>query len=86
MFPDGVGGDSQVERKPIFRRSCEWLVCPETNRGALEPSRHSWDGSMVSKAFACSFACLEEPPDGVRRVQRGNCRGSGWGGSHASVA
>ncbi|KAG8073464.1 hypothetical protein GUJ93_ZPchr0006g45680 [Zizania palustris] len=83
--PDGAGGDSQVERKPSFRRSCEWLVCREPNRGALEPPRHSWDGSMVSKAFACSFACLEEPPDGVRRVQRGNAEEAA-GGSHAGVA
>uniref|UniRef100_A0A0A9H699 Uncharacterized protein n=1 Tax=Arundo donax TaxID=35708 RepID=A0A0A9H699_ARUDO len=27
---------------------------------------------MVGRAFACSFACLEEPPDGARRARRSN--------------
>ncbi|CAN6302293.1 unnamed protein product [Urochloa humidicola] len=67
------GGDAQVERKPSFRRSCEWMACRDPTRGSLEPPRHSWDGSMVGRAFACSFACLEEPPDAEsRRVRRSN--------------
>ncbi|XP_062209885.1 uncharacterized protein LOC133911593 [Phragmites australis] len=70
--PNGGGGDAQVERKPSFRRSCEWRVCREPSRGSLEPPRHSWDGSMVGRAFPCSFACLEEPPDEVRRARQNN--------------
>ncbi|TKV98210.1 hypothetical protein SEVIR_9G544500v4 [Setaria viridis] len=69
---NGGGGDAQVERKPSFRRSCEWMACRDPSRGSLEPPRHSWDGSMVGRAFACSFACLEEPPDAARRVRRSN--------------
>lgn len=68
-------GGAQVERKPSFRRSCEWMASRDTSRGSLEPPRHSWDGSMVGRAFACSFACLEEPEppeDGARRVRRSN--------------
>ncbi|CAL4929058.1 unnamed protein product [Urochloa decumbens] len=69
----GRGGDAQVERKPSFRRSCEWMACRDPTRSSLEPPRHSWDGSMVGRAFACSFACLEEPSDGAaRRVRRSN--------------
>ncbi|KAL6901843.1 hypothetical protein ACP4OV_004719 [Aristida adscensionis] len=68
----GGGGDAQVERKPSFRRSFDWMVCREPSRGTLEPPRHSWDGSMVGRALACSFACLEEPPDTARRARRSN--------------
>ncbi|WVZ55478.1 hypothetical protein U9M48_006132 [Paspalum notatum var. saurae] len=72
--PSGSGG-VQVERKPSFRRSCEWMMPSrdrdrdrDTGRGSLEePPRHSWDGSMVGRAFACSFACLEEPTDAAGR-------------------
>ncbi|XP_062216788.1 uncharacterized protein LOC133916915 [Phragmites australis] len=66
---NGSCGDVQVERKS-FRRSYEWMVCREPSRGSPEPLRHSWDGSMVGRAFACSFACLEEPPDATRRTRR----------------
>ncbi|KAF0913764.1 hypothetical protein E2562_024630 [Oryza meyeriana var. granulata] len=84
--PDGAGGDdAQVERKPSFRRSCEWMVCREPIRGSLEPPRHSWDGSMVGRAFACSFACLEDPPDGARRERRSNAE-EAVGESRAGVA
>ncbi|KAF8721295.1 hypothetical protein HU200_023225 [Digitaria exilis] len=70
----GGGGDAQVERKPSFRRSCEWRRSfrEPIRTGSMEPPRHSWDGSMVGRAFACSFACLDEPPDGARRVRRSN--------------
>ncbi|CAN6290677.1 unnamed protein product [Urochloa humidicola] len=82
----GRGGDAQVERKPSFRRSCEWMACRDPTRGSLEPPRHSWDGSMVGRAFACSFACLEEPPDGAsRRVRRSNAE-EGVGEARAVVA
>uniref|UniRef100_A0A0D9Z233 Uncharacterized protein n=1 Tax=Oryza glumipatula TaxID=40148 RepID=A0A0D9Z233_9ORYZ len=88
--PDGAGDNAQVERKPSFRRSCEWMVCREPVRGSgsLEPPRHSWDGSMVGRALACSFACLEEPqppPDGERRAQRSNAEEEA-GESRAGVA
>ncbi|KAE8781593.1 hypothetical protein D1007_45114 [Hordeum vulgare] len=76
----GGGGPSPplVERRASFRRSCEWMVCrePPGGRGrsssSLDPPRHSWDGSMVGRAFACSFACLDDPPDGVTRVRQSN--------------
>ncbi|KAL6645503.1 hypothetical protein ACP70R_017111 [Stipagrostis hirtigluma subsp. patula] len=67
-----ASGDTPVDHKPSFRRSYEWMVCREPSRGSLEPPRHSWDGSMVGRAFACSFACLEDPPDTGRRVRRSN--------------
>uniref|UniRef100_A0ACD5WRY8 Uncharacterized protein n=1 Tax=Avena sativa TaxID=4498 RepID=A0ACD5WRY8_AVESA len=72
---DPGGGDAtpQVERRASFRRSCEWMVCrepPSTSRG--EPPRHSWDGSMVGRALACSFACLDEPSEGVTRARHSN--------------
>ncbi|AQK73707.1 hypothetical protein Zm00014a_016953 [Zea mays] len=70
LSPHGSGG-AHAERKPSFRRSCEWTASRGPSRGSLplQPPRHSWDGSMVGRAFACSFACLEErePPDGATR-------------------
>ncbi|XP_048572594.1 translation initiation factor IF-2-like [Triticum urartu] len=79
-LPGDVGGAPSpplVERRASFRRSCEWMICrepPPGGRGgsSLDPPRHSWDGSMVGRAFACSFACLEEPSDGVTRVRHSN--------------
>ncbi|XP_047083596.1 uncharacterized protein LOC124694683 [Lolium rigidum] len=76
----GAGGDAtppQVERRASFRRSCEWMVCRDppsasASAGRGEPPRHSWDGSMVGRALACSFACLDEPADGVTRVRHSN--------------
>uniref|UniRef100_A0A453J081 Uncharacterized protein n=1 Tax=Aegilops tauschii subsp. strangulata TaxID=200361 RepID=A0A453J081_AEGTS len=82
---DAGGGPSPspplVERRASFRRSCEWMICrepPPGGRGgsSMDPPRHSWDGSMVGRAFACSFACLDEPPDGVTRVRQGNAEES----------
>ncbi|KAJ1298782.1 hypothetical protein BS78_01G480400 [Paspalum vaginatum] len=78
----------RVERKPSFRRSCEWMVPSrdrDPGRGALEPPRHSWDGSMVGRAFACSFACLEEPADAAGRVRRTNAE-EAPGEARAAVA
>ncbi|CAM0870778.1 unnamed protein product [Alopecurus aequalis] len=73
------GGDAtpQVERRASFRRSCEWMVCrePPSSSGG-DPPRHSWDGSMVGRALACSFACLDEPSDGVTRVRHSNAEES----------
>uniref|UniRef100_A0ACD5WFJ5 Uncharacterized protein n=1 Tax=Avena sativa TaxID=4498 RepID=A0ACD5WFJ5_AVESA len=71
------GGDAtpQVERRASFRRSCEWMVCrepPHARGSSMDPPRHSWDGSMVGRALACSFACLDEPSDGVTRVRHSN--------------
>jgi hypothetical protein len=81
------GGNAQVERKPSFRRSCEWTACRDPSRGSLEPPRHSWDGSMVGRAFACSFACLEEPPGAAaRRVRRSNAEEAAAGEAPAGVA
>lgn len=76
---DPGAGDAtpQVGRRASFRRSCEWMVCRDPpNRGSMEPPRHSWDGSMVGRALACSFACLDEPADGVTRVRQSNAEES----------
>lgn len=79
---DVAGGPSPplVERRASFRRSCEWMICrePPSGRGgsSLDPPRHSWDGSMVGRAFACSFACLDDPPHGVTRVRQSNAEES----------
>ncbi|KAM0922097.1 hypothetical protein ACQ4PT_006345 [Festuca glaucescens] len=86
----GAGVDAsppQVERRASFRRSCEWMVCrepPSTSRG--EPPRHSWDGSMVGRALACSFACLDEPSDGVTRVRQSNAEESSSVGENPAGA
>ncbi|OAY78321.1 hypothetical protein ACMD2_19061 [Ananas comosus] len=58
-----------LERKPSFRYSCDWMVCRESRRGSWELPRRSWDGSVVSRALACSFACLEERKDGIRSIK-----------------
>nr|CAD1843893.1 unnamed protein product [Ananas comosus var. bracteatus] len=60
--------ETPLERKPSFRYSCDWMVCREPRRGSWELPRHSWDGSVVSRALACSFACLEERKDGIRTL------------------
>ncbi|KAF7050788.1 hypothetical protein CFC21_059106 [Triticum aestivum] len=86
---DASGGPSPplVERRASFRRSCEWMICREPPRGSsLDPPRHSWDGSMVGRAFACSFACLDEPSDGVTRVRQGNAEESARERPAAEVA
>ncbi|XP_020197847.1 uncharacterized protein [Aegilops tauschii subsp. strangulata] len=92
---DAGGGPSPspplVERRASFRRSCEWMICrepPPGGRGgsSMDPPRHSWDGSMVGRAFACSFACLDEPPDGVTRVRQGNAEESARERPAAGVA
>ncbi|XP_047083589.1 uncharacterized protein LOC124694675 [Lolium rigidum] len=75
--PADAASPPQVERRASFRRSCEWMVCRDppsasASAGRGEPPRHSWDGSMVGRALACSFACLDEPADGVTRVRHSN--------------
>ncbi|ONK72347.1 uncharacterized protein A4U43_C04F18460 [Asparagus officinalis] len=65
--------DKRLERNRDLRHSCDWRVCRESHdsgKDTWEKPRHSWDGSMVSKAFTCSFACLEEPHDGSSRIKR----------------
>ncbi|GJN30306.1 hypothetical protein PR202_gb18600 [Eleusine coracana subsp. coracana] len=68
----GRGAHVQVERKPSFRRSSDWRVGRDPSKSSLEPPRHSWDGAMVGRAFACSFACLEDPPETARTARRSN--------------
>lgn len=45
------------------RHSCDWKLSYDPNKAAWEDPRHSWDGSMASRAFACSFSCVEEDRD-----------------------
>ncbi|XP_010933120.1 uncharacterized protein [Elaeis guineensis] len=67
---DGVG-DKQLDSKTDFRHSCDWRVSHDSSKTSYwELPRHSWDGSMVSKALACSFACLEERGDGCGRTKK----------------
>ncbi|MQM09006.1 hypothetical protein Taro_041871 [Colocasia esculenta] len=47
-----------------FRHSCDWKISYESSKASWENPRHSWDGSMMSRAFACSFSCVEEAEDG----------------------
>ncbi|XP_072958640.1 uncharacterized protein [Typha angustifolia] len=68
-FADELGNE-KFERKPSFRYSCEWMVCRESSSSSWDLPRHSWDGSVLSKALACSFACNEEERDGLRRIKR----------------
>ncbi|KAJ8506166.1 hypothetical protein OPV22_007052 [Ensete ventricosum] len=65
--------DKQLESPPKSRYSCDWRACHDSNRSSWDPPRHSWDGSMVSRALACSFACLEERENDLRT--KGNCPG-----------
>jgi hypothetical protein len=67
---EGRGADVQAERKVSFRRSSEWKVGGEPSKSSVEPPRHSWDGAMVGKAFASSFACLEDPPGTSNNARR----------------
>ena len=72
----GRFGDKQLESKHDLRHSFDWRVCCESHeshdssRGTWEKPRLSWDGSVMSKALTCSFACLEEPQDGSSRIKR----------------
>ncbi|CAD5170507.1 unnamed protein product [Musa acuminata subsp. malaccensis] len=65
--------DIQLESPPKSRYSCDWRACHDLNKSSWDPPRHSWDGSMVSRALACSFACLEERENDLRT--KGNCPG-----------
>lgn len=67
---DGVE-DKRLDSKTNFRHSCDWRMSHDSSKASSwELPRHSWDGSMVSKALACSFACLEERGDGCSRIKR----------------
>lgn len=72
----GRFGGKQIESKRELGHSCDWRLCLEfheshdSGKGGWEKPRHSWDGSMVSKALACSFACLEETEGGSSRIKR----------------
>ncbi|GJN09084.1 hypothetical protein PR202_ga27057 [Eleusine coracana subsp. coracana] len=50
----------------------DWRVGRDPSKSSVEPPRHSWDGAMVGRAFACSFACLEDPPETARTARRSN--------------
>jgi hypothetical protein len=76
---EGRGADVQADRKVSFRRSTEWRVGREPRRSSVEPPRHSWDGAMLGKAFACSFACLEDPPDMARNARQSSAEESRGG-------
>nr|XP_010918750.1 uncharacterized protein LOC105043043 [Elaeis guineensis] len=63
--------DRRLDSKTIFRHSCDWRSSHDSSKtSSWELPRHSWDGSMVSKALACSFACLEERGGSCSRIKR----------------
>ncbi|XP_038979522.1 uncharacterized protein LOC103715483 [Phoenix dactylifera] len=63
--------DKQLDSKTNFRHSCDWRLSHDSSKtSSWELPRHSWDGSMVSKALACSFACLEERGGGCSRIKK----------------
>ncbi|KAG0491570.1 hypothetical protein HPP92_004968 [Vanilla planifolia] len=58
-FKDRIKGKS-VENKPDVQNSLYVRGVHDLNEVSWEKPRHSWDGSMMSKALTCSFSCLEE--------------------------
>lgn len=50
----------KFERNCSSRYFCDRTACHESSKVSCDLPRHSWDGSTVSKAPACSFPCLEE--------------------------
>ncbi|WOK98762.1 hypothetical protein Cni_G07474 [Canna indica] len=66
----GRYNDKQLGGTPNFRHSCDWRVQHISNKNSWEPPRHSWDGSMVTRALACSCACLEEKEDDLEWTKR----------------
>ncbi|KAG6528152.1 hypothetical protein ZIOFF_010301 [Zingiber officinale] len=62
--------DKQLEGTPGLRHSCDGRVCYHSSKNSWDPPRHSWDGSMVSRALACSCSCLEEQEDDLRRFKK----------------
>ncbi|XP_042438543.1 uncharacterized protein LOC122024075 [Zingiber officinale] len=73
-MPDGktscVSEDNQSESNLNLRQSCDWMLCHNSSRNSWDPPRHSWDGSMVSRALACSFSCREERDHDLTRIKR----------------
>ncbi|XP_074585713.1 uncharacterized protein LOC141841436 [Curcuma longa] len=73
-MPDGktsyVSEDNQSESNLNLRQSCDWMLCHNSSKNSWYPPRHSWDGSMVSRALACSFSCLEEQDHDSTRIKR----------------
>lgn len=61
-------GSTYSENKRHCQASCDWAQDP--SKVSWDKSRHSWDGSMMSKALACSFFCLEEQHDGSSKIER----------------
>lgn len=52
-----------LEDKPKFWNS------RDQSKVSWEKPRHSWDGSMMSKALSCSFLCLEEQQDSSGKIK-----------------
>uniref|UniRef100_J3LK07 Uncharacterized protein n=1 Tax=Oryza brachyantha TaxID=4533 RepID=J3LK07_ORYBR len=61
--PDGAGDDAQVERKPSFRRSCEWMEPPPPPDGARRARR-----SNAGETAAESRASVAESRNGEHLV------------------
>ncbi|KAG1354883.1 UPF0503 protein, chloroplastic [Cocos nucifera] len=63
--------ERELDSKTNFQHSCDWRPSHDSSKtSSWELPRHSWDGSMVSKALACSFACLEERGGDCSRIKR----------------
>lgn len=66
-FRTGIGS-TYMENKHHFQASRDWDHDP--SKVSWEKSRHSWDGSMMSKALTCSFFCLEDQQNGSTKIER----------------
>ncbi|XP_020690138.1 uncharacterized protein LOC110105106 [Dendrobium catenatum] len=58
-----------LEDNPNLQTSRNRMDSRDPSKVNLEKPRHSWDGSMMSKALACSFSCLEEQRDSSSKTK-----------------
>ncbi|KAI0499361.1 hypothetical protein KFK09_020264 [Dendrobium nobile] len=58
-----------LEDNPNLQTSRNRMDSRDPSKVNWEKPRHSWDGSMMSKALACSFSCLEEQRDSSSKTK-----------------
>lgn len=64
-------GEKQSETNSSTRRSsCDWNLCSGSRKNSCEDPRHSWDGSVMGRAFMCSLTCLDEKENVNPAAQR----------------
>ncbi|XP_020580439.1 uncharacterized protein LOC110024673 isoform X2 [Phalaenopsis equestris] len=62
-------GNTSVDDNPKIQTSTNLMDCRDPSKFCWEKPRHSWDGSVMSKALACSFSCLHEQRDGSDKIK-----------------